>query len=125
MPMDGVPSTRWKLAGLWTGFVFIWLVGTWFVIAIVGLGTCGGDGGTPYAERGSPRDDYCNRLGDYWEWGEPGNLHAVPFLIPLLVPVVIGIVGVWRRSARFLAGAAIALACFSVAYLMVPYALPG
>ena len=124
--MGASARTRWKLARLWAGFVFAWLFVTWgLVFTLVSVGPCGGDGGEPSARLGSPRNVYCRHVDNYWNWGEPGNLAVVPFLIPLFVPILIGVIGVWRRAPRLLAGAAVALASFSIAYLGVPLALDG
>ena len=115
---------RVSLAGAWAVFLVIWFPATLFVLALSGV-VCGGDGGTPYYDPASPQGGYCETVGDYWSWGEPGALHAVPFLLPIVIPIAIGVVGVWRRSAPVLKRGAIALSVASLLYLIVPFVLPG
>jgi hypothetical protein len=117
--------TRRFLAAAWALFLAAWFPATWFVLVIVGLGPCGGDGGTPYYDPASQQGDYCEGVSDFFGWGEPGALHALPFFVPTVLPIAIGVVGVWRQSARLLVGAASVLSVASLLHLTLAFALPG
>ncbi|MGH3112281.1 MAG: hypothetical protein ACRDOP_02305 [Gaiellaceae bacterium] len=95
------------------------------VSTFVALGACGGDGGSPYYDPDSLQGDYCEGVDDYFDWGEPGSLHAVPFALPIAVAVALGLIGVQRRRGRFLVRAGSALAALPVLHVLVAYLLPG
>jgi hypothetical protein len=117
--------SRLSLAGAWTMFLLAWFLATWFVLLVVGTGPCGGDGGTPYYDPASPQGDYCEGVRDFFSWGEPGALHALPFLLPSVTPIAIGLVGVWRRSARLLKVGALVLVLALLVHLTLAFLLPG
>jgi hypothetical protein len=117
--------SRLSLASAWTMFLLAWFTASWFVLLVVRAGPCGGDGGTPYYDPASPQGGYCEGVHDFFSWGEPGALHALPFLLPTVTPIAIGVVGVWRRSTRLLKVGALVLVVAVFAHLTVAFLLPG
>jgi hypothetical protein len=94
----GETAARWVLVV--TASVVLLAVGA-LAVAIVELSACGGDGGSPHAEPGSPQRDYCG-----------ANFQLIALLSPL--PLIIGAVvsdtrgGGKRLAILFLVGLVVA-----------------
>jgi hypothetical protein len=118
--------SRSVLALGWLGFlVLLWLPLTVVALGIVGVAACGGDGGTPYYDPDSPQGFYCEGAGDYFDWGEPGALAALPFAAPIVLAGAVGLAGVRRRSPRFLVVAGAILLSLPLLHVLAALALPG
>jgi hypothetical protein len=110
-------STRARIATAVAGVIGMLAVATvaaFFQFLVLGLGTCGGDGGSPYAARDSAQGRVCDVL-------DSGGLTAVAGLeIAALVAaaVVIGL-WAWRRvGGRLAAVVAVAGALLPLAGLL-------
>jgi hypothetical protein len=107
----GMRSTRARIATAVAsviGMLAVAAVTVFFEMLVLGLGTCGGDGGSPYAAADSPQGHVCDVL-------DRGGLTVVAGLeLAALVAagVVIGLCA-WRR-----AGARLAVASAIVAALL-------
>jgi hypothetical protein len=107
----GMRSTRARIATAVAsviGMLAVAAVTVFFEMLVLGLGTCGGDGGSPYAAADSPQGHVCDVL-------DRGGLTVVAGLeLAALVAagVVIGL-WAWRR-----AGARLAVASAIVAALL-------
>jgi hypothetical protein len=107
----GMRSTRARIATAAAsviGMLAVAAVTVFFEMLVLGLGTCGGDGGSPYAAADSPQGHVCDVL-------DRGGLTVVAGLeLAALVAagVVIGL-WAWRR-----AGARLAVASAIVAALL-------
>src|SRR5690242_17411624 len=68
------------------GAALVAFLAAWFCAALVNLSEpCGGDGGSPYAQAGSPADHFCNSGGQVALW---------------LIPITSVIVGLFLASRR-------------------------
>jgi hypothetical protein len=120
-----VTRSRSILVAGWLGFLLLWLFGAILSLGFVGLTACGGDGGPPYYNPDSLQGFYCEGASDYFHWGEPGSLAALPFIAPVALLVLVGAVGVRRRSPRFLVAAGAALLGLPVLHVLAALLLPG
>jgi hypothetical protein len=96
--------SRPGLAVAWTLVVLAWCAAAFVALGVTSLVPCGGDGGSPYAAPASPAGRYCTSIEDYFESGEPGELTtALVYFSPVALLLFLGGIGVYVRSARFLA----------------------
>ena len=105
-------STRARIAtavALVIAMLAVAVVAAFFELVVLGLGSCGGDGGSPYAARDSPQGQVCDFL-------DHGGLTLVTGLeIAALVAAAV-VIGLWARQR---ARARVAVAC-AVAAAFLP-----
>ena len=117
--------SRFILGAGWFGFLLLWLLVAFIALGFVGLAACGGDGGTPYYDPDSLQGFYCEGASHYFDWGEPGNLAALPFAAPVVLIILVGAVGVRWRSPRFLVAAGAALLGLPILHVLAALLLPS
>jgi hypothetical protein len=112
----GMRSTRARIATAVAsviGMLAVAAVTVFFEMLVLGLGTCGGDGGSPYAAADSPQGHVCDVL-------DRGGLTVVAGL-ELAALVAAGVVtGLWawrRAGARLAVASAIVAALLPLAGL--------
>jgi hypothetical protein len=119
------PARRSLLAAGWLAFLAGWVSVALLALGLSRLTACGGDGGTPYFDPASAQGLYCEGVHDYFGWGEPGNLAALPYVAPIALVLAVGAVGIRRRSPRYLLIAGAALLFLPVLHVLVATLLPG
>jgi hypothetical protein len=91
----------------------------WFSLVGIGLGPCGGDGGSPYAAPASPRGSFC----------EHGGLVVPLWTVPLWAPfigLVAGLVAAQRtRHRTYLATGIVAAMMIAAAPVVISLVLPA
>jgi hypothetical protein len=77
------PPDRPGVAGGLNGLLVpVAVVAAWICVALVNLSNpCGGDGGSPYAEPGSPADHFCSGGGQVALWLLPATGAIVGLII--------------------------------------------
>ncbi|WP_445148124.1 hypothetical protein [Baekduia sp. Peel2402] len=104
----GVVGTIVTLLAVLVGF---------FGSGAIGIGPCGGDGGSHYAEEGSPRIDLCRSAERKLELVEfPG--------VPLLVAVGTAVATARRRWTALIVGLGLGLLAFAVPLATLLHASP-
>jgi hypothetical protein len=121
--LGGMRSTRARVATAVAGVIGILAVATvtgFFQFLVLGLGTCGGDGGSPYAAHDSAQGHVCDVL-------DSGGLTAVAGVeIAALVAAAV-VLGLWaarRVGGRLAAMVAVAGALLPLAGLFALSAPP-
>jgi hypothetical protein len=94
--------------------VILCLVGGYLAFVVIGMGPCGGDGGSPYAAPDSPRGRLCDR-GIGW----------IAFVGPVVAFAAGAVVASLRRSSAALVAGAVAAVAVIVAPIVVVEALPN
>jgi hypothetical protein len=110
----GMRSTRARIAtavAAVIGMLAVATVAAFFELLVLGLGTCGGDGGSPYAARDSAQGHVC----DFLDRGGMTLVMAVEIAALVAAGVVLAL---WARRR---VGGRLAVAC-AVAAALVPLA---
>ena len=112
------------MAAGWAAFLASWVVVAFLALGAVGLGPCGGDGGSPYAAPASAAGRYCRAWDAYFDSGEPGEVTtALVWFWPVVALAGLGAVGVWRQKPRLLAVSAALAFLVPVAHVALAFSL--
>jgi hypothetical protein len=112
--VDNSPASRSRaaIAAAGVAAILLALVAGYAGALSIGLGTCGGDGGQPYAGSGSQLDRLCGSAGQGLELAELAG-------VPLIAVLATALAFMRRRFRALLVGVGLAMLAFLGPFLVL------